>query len=200
MGTILDIIGSTIIGGLLLIMALNMLDTTTKHFIENGDDLIVQQNLTAITKTLEWDLKKMGFGMPEWQQIIITADSTNLKFMSDINKDNAVDTVEYYVGPLSELTHTPNPDDKFLYRKVNGLPVNGFKVGVASDFNFEYLNQDGSVIDTSVPANLNAVKMVRITLKVESSAVYSSESNPDKSEYKSAFWRQTRLVSRNLRR
>ena len=62
MGTILDIIASTVIGGILLLMALSFTDTTTKNFYAHGDDLIVQQNLTATTTTLEYDLKKMGYG------------------------------------------------------------------------------------------------------------------------------------------
>lgn len=200
MNTILDIIGSYIIGGMLLLIALTVMDTTQKYFHSHGDDLIVQQNLTATTKTLEYDLKKMGYGIPEWDDVVITADSTHLKYLCDHNKDGVIDTVEYYVGAESEMSHTPNPDDRFLYRKVNGLPACGFKVGVVTIFSFDYLDQDGLIVDTSILANLSAVKMVRITLKIESSAVYSSEKNPEKSEYRTAFWQQTRLVSRNLRR
>ena len=200
MGTILDIINSTIIGGILLLIALILMDTTTDHFHSYGDDLIVQQNLTGTTKTLEYDLKKMGYGIPEWDSVVLIADSTHLKFRSDINKNGAIDTVEYYVGLKSELSATPNPDDRFLYRKINSTPTNGFKVGVVTNFNFDYLNQDGIIVDTSVPQNLIAIKMIRITLKIESSSVYGSNPNPDKNEYRTAFWQQTRLVSRNLRR
>jgi hypothetical protein len=98
------------------------------------------------------------------------------------------------------MAKTSNPDDRIFYRKVNGKPVSGFIVGVITDFNFEYLNQDGIIVDTSIPANLVAVKMIRVTLKVENPAAYNNDSNPDKLEYRSSFWQQTRLVSRNLRR
>ncbi|MBN2008342.1 hypothetical protein JW960_03230 [candidate division KSB1 bacterium] len=200
MNTILDIIGATMVGGMLMLIGLHLLDTSTQHFYNNGDDLIVQQNLTGMTHTLEWDLKKMGYGIPEWDSVVLTADSADLIFRSDIDRDNTIDTVHYYVGPLSDMAHTQNPDDRYLYRKVNGLPANGFKVGVVTTFRFDYLNQDGNELDMGIPANLTAVKMVRITLKVENTAVYGNEVNPDKSKYQSAFWQQTRLVSRNLRR
>ena len=59
MSTILDIISATLVGGMLMLIGLTLLDTSTQHFYENGDDLIVQQNLTNTTKTFEWDLKKM---------------------------------------------------------------------------------------------------------------------------------------------
>ncbi len=123
MNTILDIIGSFIIGGFLLLIALTMLDTNTKHFYANGDDLIVQQNLTAITRTLEFDLKKMGYGIPEWNNIVITADSTDLKFRSDINRNGVIDTVQWagfraaiddsrYADKLAELIGTTEAKQK----------------------------------------------------------------------------------------
>ena len=195
MGTMIDIIGSSVIGGLLLLILFNVLDTTNQYFITHGDDLIVQQNLTSLANNMEDDLKKMGYAVPENETSVITADSTNLKFRGDINTDFIPDTVEYYLGPTSDLAITQNPDDRFVYRKVNGLPLKGEKVGVVSNFKFEYLDQDGVEV-----SNLNTIKMVRITLKVENSAVYGSNPNPNKDKYRTAIWQQTRLVSRNLRR
>ncbi|MFZ5515112.1 MAG: hypothetical protein ACOY90_00640 [Candidatus Zhuqueibacterota bacterium] len=200
MSTLLDIIGATIIGGMLLITALAFLDRTNQHSFSCRDDLIVQENLTSTTAILEHDLKKMGYGIAEWEQVVFTADSDHIVFRSDIDRDDVVDVVEYYSGDCTDLANTPNPDDRILYRKVNGEPSNGFKVGVVSLFNFDYLNQDGNELDTSIPDNLIAIKMVRITLKVESSFVYGSDPNPEKTAYRTAFWQQTRLVSRNLRR
>lgn len=200
MSSLLDIISSTIIGGLIILMVLNVLDTKHKFFYAFNDDLIVQQNLTGISANLEYDLKKMGFGIPEGEQVVTIADSLHLRFKGDHNHDWQPDIVEYYVGDISEANQTVNPRDRFLYRKINSLPASGFIVGMVTDFSFEYLNQDGVLIDTSVPGNMSAIKMVRITMRVENPAVYSSEANPGRSEYESAFWQQTRLVSRNLRR
>lgn len=195
MSSLIDIIGSSIIGGFLLLLLFNVMDTTGEYFISHGDDLIVQQNLTSIASILEHDLRKMGFMVPENQLSMIQADSTTLKFRGDIDKDFIVDTVEYYVGPTSDLTVTQNPDDRYLYRKVNGLPNTGAKAGVVTNFMFEYLDQDGNPA-----ANLGSIKMIRINMKVENSAVYGNDPNPKKTKYRTAIWRQTRLVSRNLRR
>lgn len=195
MSSLIDIIGSSIIGGFLLLLLFNVLDTTSEYFISHGDDLIVQQNLTSVASILEHDLRKMGFLVPEMELSILQADSTALKFRGDINNDFSVDTVEYYLGPTSDLSVTQNPDDRFIYRKVNGLPIKGAKTGVVTDFKFEYLDQDGNEV-----ANLGSIKMIRINMKVENSAVYSNDPNPKKTKYRTAIWRQTRLVSRNLRR
>lgn len=200
MSTLLDILNSTIIGGIIILMVLTVLDTRQSFFLAFNDDLIVQQNLTALSRTLEYDLKKIGFAIPEDEQVVMQADSTVFKFRGDIDKNWQADTLEYYTGSTSELASTANPRDRFLYRKVNGLPASGFNVGLVTDFLFEYLNQDGQVLDTSIPSNLLAIKMVRITFRVENPAVYGQDANPAQTEYQSAFWQQTRLVSRNLRR
>lgn len=200
MGSLIDIIGSTMIGAIVILMVLNVLDTRHKFSYKYSDDLIVQQNLTSISKNLEYDLKKMGFAVPEEEDVLLLADSLHLRYRGDVDRNWQPDTVEYYVGPVSGAASTPNPRDRFLYRKVNGNPSNGDIVGLVTEFKFEYLNQDAELVDTSIPSNISSVKMMRITLRVENPAVYSGESNPSFSEYESAFWQQTRLVSRNLRR
>ena len=200
MAAILDYISSVIIGGLVLLMALNALDTKQKYFFAHNDDVIVQQSLTSISRTLEYDLKKMGFAVPETDPIIKVADSLKLTFMGDVERDFVQDSISYYVGPLSEANFTKNPRDRFLYRKVNGQPSNGFIVGLVSNFRFDYLNQDGQIVNTSNPSSYPSIKMIRITLKVENPAVYTEKDVASESEYQTAFWQQTRLVSRNLRR
>ena len=120
MSAILDYISSTIIGAFVLIMAMNAIDTKHKYFFAQNDDVIVQQNLTNISRTLEYDLKKMGFGVPEYSPIIINADSLDLKFMGDIDRNFSADSIHYYAGPISEANFTVNPRDRFLYRKING--------------------------------------------------------------------------------
>lgn len=195
MGSLIDIIGSSIIGGLLLLLMFNVLDTTNEYFITHGDDLIVQQDLTSVASNLENDLRKMGYAVPEQELSIIEADSIKLKFRGDIDKNFVPDTIEYSLGSTDDLQNTQNPDDRYIYRKVNGLPNQGEKIGVVSDFKFEYLDQDGNKV-----SSLPSIKMIRITMKVENSSVYGSDPNPNKSKYRTAIWQQTRLVSRNLRR
>lgn len=195
MGSLIDIIGSSIIGGFVILLLFTVLNTTSEYFITHGDDLIVQQNLTSLASNLENDLRKMGYAVPENELSVIKADSTNLKYRGDIDGDFVPDTIEYYLGSTDDLKNTQNPDDRFIYRKVNDSPANGEKIGVVSKFQFEYLDQDGNKV-----TNLSVIKMIRITLKVENSAVYGNESNPNKDKYRTAIWQQTRLVSRNLRR
>jgi hypothetical protein len=200
MTVMLDIMSSIVIGGFIILMSFGILDSTNKFLYSHNDDLIVQQNLTAITSTLEYDLKKIGFGIPEHEQIILLADTTHMRMRGDINRDWKADTIEYFVGPPSELAHTQNPDDRILYRKINGLPNTGGRIGIVTDFRFAYLDQDRNVVDISNPVNWQKIKLIRTTLMVENPAAYTDKSNPDPDEYRTAFWQETDLVSRNLRR
>ena len=200
MATILDIVASTIIGGLILIMALNLMDTTNQYFYGQNDDLIVQQNLTSLTEILEFDLRKMGLGVPEGTTTILAADSVQLKYLGDIDSNWVLDTLEYFLGSYSQVSHTKNPNDRYLYRRINNTPPGGYIAGTVTQFSFNYLDQDGALVDVSSPANYSAIKMIRITMQVESPDVYSADPDPNALEYRRAFWQQTRLVSRNLRR
>ena len=200
MAVLIDILSSVFIGGFIILMAFGILDSTNKFLYSHNDDLIVQESLTSINTILEYDLDKMGFGVPENNNVVLLADSTHLQFLADLDQNCQPDTVEYYVGSAVELSHTPNPSDFFVYRKVNGLPANGSAIGVVTYFHFTYLTQDGGIVDTSNSLNLKNIKMIRTTMRIESPAVYGNEAQPDKSEYRTAFWQETNLASRNLRK
>ncbi len=200
MAVLIDILSSVFIGGFIILMAFGILDSTNKFLYSHNDDLIVQESLTSINTILEYDIDKMGFGVPENQNVVLLADSAHIKFLADLDRNWHPDTIEYYVGSVSELSNTPNPADCFLYRKVNGSPTDGLAIGVVTDFRFSYLTQDGEGVDTSNPLNLKTIKMIRTTMRIESPAVYGDETQPEKSEYRTAFWQETNLASRNLRR
>ena len=200
MAVLLDIVTSVMIGGYIILMSFGILDSTNKFIYSHNDDLIVQQNLTAITRTLEFDLKKVGFAIPEHEDVVLLADTAHLRMRGDINRDWQPDTIEYYVGPVSEMSHTKHPHDRILYRKINGNPNTGMRIGIVTQFNFQYLDQDRNIVDITNAFNWKKIKMVRTTLMVENPAAYSDKQNPDPDEYRTAFWQETDLVSRNLRR
>lgn len=74
------------------------------------------------------------------------------------------------------------------------------QIGIVTDFKFAYLDQDRVVVDISNPVNWQKIKLIRTTLMVENPAAYTDKTNPDPDEYRTAFWQETDLVSRNLRR
>jgi len=119
--TLLDILGSSIIGGMLLMILWRLNDAATQNTYNYGGEVIVQQNLVEVVSLLEHDFRKIGYckdwtKIPDPSQAIISADSTSIKFLTDLDNDGQVDSLRYYLGPTSELTVTPNPRDRMLYR------------------------------------------------------------------------------------
>lgn len=193
--TIIDIIGSTLIGGMLLMILFRMNDAAVENTYVYGGELLVQQNLVEVVTLLEYDFRKIGY-CADWQQIpdpsqaIIAADSNDITFLTDLESDGVVDTLRYYTGSTSQLTGTSNPRDMMLYRIENNESPKGANLGV-TQFSMLYFDAIGNVIN--FPINQpSEIYTMQINITVENTEAYDSN-------YSSAFWRQIRLAARNLR-
>lgn len=192
---IMDILGSTIIGGILLMNLFEINGTAIENNYTGSGELTAQQNLAVTVQVLETDFRKIGY-CADWQQIpvptlaILAADSNSIKFLTDIDSDGNVDTMHYYLGPTSELTSTPNPRDRILYRVVNNETPYGVNLGV-TQFSLTFFDVLGNLINfpITVPGEIYTMQ---IDITVEDVAAYDEK-------YSSAFWRQIRLVAKNLR-
>lgn len=193
--TILDILGSIILGGYLLLMIFRLNGTVSETVFTSGSELTVQENLTTLVGLLEYDLRKIGYcadpyNMPDPSKSILAASAHSIRYISDLHRDGSVDTVEYYTGLASSLTSTPNPRDKVLYRVVNNTQVMGYDMGI-TNFEFMYFDAQGDSLDFPIP-NASIIYLVRLSIMVESSHAYDSS-------YSYAYWRQIRLAARNLK-
>ena len=79
--TLLDIIGSAIIGGLLLMILFRMNDTAVQNNYDMNGEKIVQQNLVDLVELIEYDFRKIGYcadykNIPDPTKSIIAADKT----------------------------------------------------------------------------------------------------------------------------
>ena len=57
--TILDILGSIIIGGILMIIAWRLSEAATERTFNNSGELSMQQNLATIAQIIENDFRKI---------------------------------------------------------------------------------------------------------------------------------------------
>lgn len=193
--TLLDILGSTIAGGMLLMILFRLNDAAVQNSYNYTADLIVQQNLVEVITLLEYDFKKIGYckdwtKIPDPSRAIIHADSTDIKFLTDVDNDGNVDTMRYYVGQPSGLADTPNPRDRMLYRVVNNSTPASANLGV-TQFNLRYF--DALQQQLSLPiTNLSQIQTIQLNITVESSYSYAND-------YSKVFWRQIRLSAKNLR-
>jgi len=214
-----------IIGGILLLTLFRMNDNATRNTYNFSGELTVQQNLVTTVEVLEYDFRKIGYcedpaklPHPE-EDAILYADTSEIKFLTDLlitpygsidpKGDGILDTLEYRLGPTSELPGTPNPNDRFLYRIVNNGTPRDVNLGITI-FKIRYfrdsLTASGSTTLAEIlpnelpkiwtPGTPTGITALQIDIQVENTASYDAANNP----FRQAFWRQIRLSSRNLKR
>lgn len=199
--TMLDVVGSFFIGGILLIMALRLnasgMETSTVY----NSNLILQQNLTTLVQMIEHDFRKIGYcrdwkKIPDPSKAIRIADSSRFRFWTDADNNGTVDSLTYFIGPTSELTDTPNPRDRYLYRQVNnGTPV-PMNLGV-TQFSLRYRDAENDLLTFPV-TDPRLVYFMEINVAVETAAPLEQEYLQDTTQYQ-VYWRQIRLLTKNLR-
>lgn len=201
MAVILDLIGSVVLAGFVILMGLRVNANLNNSNGSYKADVIVQENLVSLVESIEYDFRKMGYRVTDPTKVILQADSTHIRFRGDIDDNGIIDTVEWYLGGL--VTSTPNPSDRILHRRIyptstGGVSSVGALPGVTV-FHLKYLNHE-----SQPPATLGHIWTVETTLRVESPWRVQSrtvdEQDYDQWTYSAAFWRQTRLASRNLKR
>ncbi len=192
--SIIDIIGSSVIGGMLFILLLQINEGAVKNNYEFMGELTVQQNLVAVVDLLEHDFRKIGY-CKNWQAIvdpsksILFADSNCVSFLTDDNNDGIPDTMTYFVGSEDELSGTPNLHDKKLYRVVNGDSLSA-NLGI-TDFSLTYFDALGTQLTFPI-SNPHLIYEMKIDIEVQNPAAYDNS-------YSTAFWQQIRLAARNLK-
>lgn len=207
--TILDLIGSTIVFGTLTLIALRLNGSTMENATAFREDLIVQQNLVAVTELLEYDFRKIAYckeydSIPNPTEAIRYADTSKIVFWTDFPTeddpygDGIVDSLTYYVGSTSELENTPNPNDRLIYRIENDATPIGVYMGV-STFYMQYYDALRNELATPVDS-CQLIQYMQITIQVEHPVKWTKFYNVATYDtvYQSAFWRQIRLVAKNL--
>jgi len=207
---ILDVIGSFILFGWLLLSVIRVGTANSENMQSYGGELLVQENLVEVTKLLEYDFRKIGYcrepnRIPDPTKAIVLADSTRIKFLTDVDftgagPDGTIDSIYYYLGSPGELASTTNPRDCMLYRVVNAETPKGANLGVTS-FKLRYFDGQGINIPAPVmTASLQKIQTIQISIVIENTvAAELAETAPVNQRYSSAFWQQMRLSSRNYR-
>ena len=130
---------------------------------------------------------------------ITQADSNRISFLTDIPTtanpygDGVLDTMHYYLGSLSELSTTPNPYDRLLYRVVNSQTPAGANLGI-TQFKLTYFDSNGDKITAMPVSPPFGIAAIQIDISVENTAAYGNDYSADKR----IIWRQVRLPARNF--
>lgn len=193
--TILDIAGAILIGGILMVSLHTVNQNVLTNIYYYNSDIVNQGNLVSVVDFIERDIKRLGYSpdpaqLPTSAQSILTADTSRIKFVGDLDNDAVLDTVTYYLGPLSDMESTPNPRDRILYRRVDPGGRITSNLGV-TEFSLLYFD---ALSDTLPPPVLQTgrISAIQISVKVESAASIDEQ-------YAQGFWRQIRVSARNLK-
>lgn len=175
--TVLDVVGSAVLSGFLLIMIYHTNARMTETEFTSGNDLVVQENLVNLSKVIERDFRRMGYCLdqtkiPHPSQAIVAATAHSVKFLTDLNDDGSVDTLEYSVGTTSAVSFTPNPRDMLLYRLTNGKNSGGWSIGLTK-FNLSYYDEEDSTLILPI-ADLSDVHKIQLQLQLESTHPYDT--------------------------
>ena len=162
-----DLIGSIIIGGIVLLMLTafngNVMESSGIQFFKNT----VQGNLTTVTDILEYDFRKMGYRVsPTQDSAIVYADTSKITFKGDFDDNGVMDTLQYYIDTV-KASLTPNPNDKVLHRKLNSTLPQSMYIG-ATRFKVQYYGKNDTLIKTTPVLTTSKIKAVKITMSLES--------------------------------
>ena len=169
---ILDLIASSLTFGTLLLMAIRLNGGVSESSQMYNGDLLVQSNIVTVIQMIEADFRRIGYcadpsKLPDPTKSILYADSNSIRYYTDLpisktnmSGDGNLDIVYYYLGPTSELSMTPNPRDRFLYRVENNKPPRAANLGV-TQFSLMYFTPNGTPFDDTLPSPVPAAKLGR---------------------------------------
>lgn len=193
MDTMIDIAGSMIVAGLLIVAVLKMNSSLEDAGSDTNVSVITQSNITQIANSITYDFYKIGF---EAKPAILFADSDKIIFRADLQRDGNPDTVRYWIS--NPLTGTDlNPNLRILYRSVDSEPPTGATLGQTS-FHLYYYDTTGAemnipLADAADQALLSQIKSIKVIVTVQSPNKLLSDST-----YAGAYWEEF-ISPKNLR-
>jgi hypothetical protein len=197
---LLDILGSSIIGGIILLNLLKLNENVYQEEVTSVLDVNLQVEVINVADIIENDFNKIGFNsipanmndLPK----VTWADTSSIKLVYDVADsagtfDGIYDTVYYYVSDTSALNGTPNPRDRILYRKINSSPSLMISNRI-TDLKFHYLDAMYDTLSTPL-ASPGLATYIKISFRVEDPFAYDQK-------YNEAYWRRLTVTAKNLKR
>jgi hypothetical protein len=189
MSSLIDVIGSYVIGGMILLMLINVNSSVNNAALENLYSGVMQRNVTSTSELIENDIYKIGYRISGNRFSI--ADSNQINFSADIDNNGTPDIVYYYCGNKSELNGTSNPNDFVLKRVING--VNPGTQSTVSDFKLSYFDSLGQKLDYAslkTQLGMNKIRSLKVYLKCETQELINDH-------YEAAEWEKT-ILPKNI--
>ena len=170
----LDLIGSFAIGGLILLIIINLNLTVNTAATQNLYSNVTQRQVVASVEVIENDIYKIGYRIDG--AVLTIADSSEIQFVTDINNDGINDKIRYYLTETSSLNGTYNPDDRILWRDLND--ESSLTPFIVTELNFSYYDSLGQIINYSSlldQSNRDRVKIIKVIVETETGELIDGE-------------------------
>lgn len=182
MNLLLDLAGSSIIAGIMLLMMLNINIYQSDTRFASDSELQLQQNAKTLSDILSYDLRKIGYEYDD--NPFLYTDSVKVSYYADMDRDGTPDIVTYTISDPSAASSTTNPNDRVLLRQVNDEISAGPSLGLTK-LKFSYFDELGNTT-----SDFDKIEYVRAEFWVESI-------EPVNKEYLFTYWELT-ISPRNL--
>lgn len=172
---ILDLVGSAIIGGALLLTLLGFSASNQQAKQEYQAEMLSQENIISVADALDEDLRQAGYCKNKSAMsnpVIVSAGSDYIAFKTDVptqaspEGDGTVDTISYkMIG-----TFLPNSNERHLMRKANSEELSPFSRDI-TQFDIKYYKYNGDTLSRPVVlAQLKEITLIEIVLGMGISA------------------------------
>ena len=158
MSSMLDIVGSVIIAGMVILNFAFFMDDKTSAEMSSQNKIQMLERMEGMQETMMSDLRKVGYGCDSLK--VLTATAVQFRFRADIDNNGKLDTISY-----SFITRNANDvkDTQYWYivRQVNQQrKTSQYNIQGCS---FVYLRKDGTTTTTA-----SEVRSIRIGTRVTS--------------------------------
>ncbi len=151
MSSIIDTIGSYVIGGVVLLSIVSFIFYFNNKSVETKLSQISQVSIIQVGKIIENDFEKLGYRVSSGDKIVaISPDS--ISFRGDIDNDGIVDNITY-------LTYTKN-QTLYLERKTTGSVNGQWSMCIKS---FAIQGYDSSGTPTMVISHIKSISFTLVT-------------------------------------
>lgn len=187
MNSYISLLGSIVIGGLVLLSLNNFTMSFTNDYNDMLQSFETTNDLNYIITVMSDDFNRIGYGLERQEDAIISFGLDHIRFRGDVDNDGVVEEVYYSLSDTTELSSTFNPSDKILYRTIGDDKEVPLAFGI-KDFRLTGYNFPEGQLTT----NTTKIKTIGVELEVQSSF-------PVNDRYAKTYWR-TRFSPPNLRR
>lgn len=174
MSTILDLVGSYMIGGLVLVGLIGLIFYFSSASQQAQLNQVAQKSIAEVGSVIEYDFNKLGYRVETGNKISGLSDST-ISFRSDLNNDGTVDSVSYKLVTVS--------GKKFLRRYVSNQAISTWDMSCQNLF---IALRDSAGSTTNI---LSKIRSIEFSLRLEQ--------NNSTNLYAGSFWKR-QFFPRNL--